>query len=130
MKKRVIGFMTLLSLSSFSFASPSIRLQCDSELEWVFGGVTRSITLEIDDKGNILSGVFDGEKYRNTSNSLIWFEGQENPLARIPEYGSFEYSFNNRELMNLRLGQEIEVIVEGRDYMASFRQAGHCKRMR
>ena len=78
----------------------------------------------------ILSGSFDGEKYRTSSNSLIWFEGQENPSSRIPKYGSFEYSFKNLELKNLKVGKSIEVIVEGRDYLASFREAARCKRIR
>ena len=130
MKKSLIGFLTLLSLSTLSYANTSLGLKCESELEWVLGGVTRSITLEIDRKGNILSGSFDGEKYRTSSNSLIWFEGQENPSSRIPKYGSFEYSFKNLELKKLKMGQEIEVIVEGRDYLASFREAARCKRIR
>ena len=130
MKKNFIGFLTLLSLSTLTYADTSIGLRCDSELEWVLGGVTRSINVEIDSKESILSGSFAGEKYRTSSNSLIWFEGQENPSSRIPKYGSFEYSFKNLELKNLKVGQEIEVIVEGRDYLASFREAAHCKRTR
>ena len=130
MKKNLIGFLTVLSLSTLSYAGTSIGLRCDSQLEWVLGGVTRSLTVEIDKKGNILSGSFDGEKYRTSSNSLIWFEGQENPSSRIPEYGSFEYSFKNLELKNLKVGQEIEVIVEGHDYLASLREPGRCKRIR
>jgi hypothetical protein len=130
MKKSLIGFLTLLSLSTLSYADTSLGLKCDSDLEWVLGGVTRSLTVEIDTKGNILSGSFDGEKYRTSSNSLIWFEGQENPSSRIPKYGSFEYSFKNLELKNLKVGKSIEVIVEGRDYLASFREAARCKRIR
>jgi hypothetical protein len=130
MRKSLIKFLTLLSLSTLSYANTSLGLKCKSDLDWVLGGVTRSITVDIDKKGNILSGSFDGEKYRTTINSLIWFDGQENPRNRIPEYGSFEYSFKNLELKNLKVGQEIDVIVEGRDYLASFREPARCKRIR
>ena len=130
MKKLLIGLFILLSLPSLSFANSTIALQCESENEWVLGGVPRLITLEIDYNGNIMTGYFGREKYRTTRNSLIWFDGQENPRNTIPEYGSFEYMFNNLQLKNLGLGRDIELIVEGRDYLAFFRNGAHCKRIR
>ena len=130
MKRFLIGLFILLSLPSLSFANSTIALRCESELEWVLGGVPRLITLEIDYNGNILSGFFEREKYRTTSNSLIWFEGQENPRNTIPDYGSFEYYFNNLQLKNLGLGKDTDLIVEGRDYLAFFRNNAHCKRIR
>ena len=130
MKKLLIGLFILLSLPSLSFANSTIALRCESEHEWVLGGVPRIITLEIDYNGNIMSGYFGREKYRTTKNSLIWFDGQENPRNTIPEYGSFEYMFNNLQLKNSGLGRDIELIVEGRDYLASFRNTAHCMRIR
>ena len=119
-----------LCFSGSLFANTTMTLACDhvSEDNWPLGGKEiLNVTLAVGNNGNILSALVDGEHVVVNEEGSYLIQA---PAGDSSVYGETYFYFEDQNLEQVKLGEEVVVEMSANDYLAAFTANLQCVRTR